>query len=116
MPFQRLQITQFSGEIERPGRAGDVVPVQKRALPSPFATVVNPASYTKLNFFFNRDVDDVHDMMDDINEQHEIANEIANAISSPVGFGQDIDEVTFLSINILEENCENTNQSNMVNS
>ena len=44
-------------------------------------------------------------MMDDINEQHEIANEIANAISSPVGFGQDIDEVTFLSINVLEENC-----------
>ena len=40
-----------------------------------------------------RDVDDVHDMMDDINEQHEIADEIANAISNPVGFGQDIDEV-----------------------
>lgn len=32
-------------------------------------------------------------MMDDINEQHEIADEIANAISNPVGFGQDIDEV-----------------------
>ncbi|CAB4015883.1 charged multivesicular body 4b [Paramuricea clavata] len=38
------------------------------------------------------DVDDVHDMMDDISEQHDVANEIANAISSPVGFGQDIDE------------------------
>ena len=36
----------------------------------------------------------MHDMMDDISEQHEIANEIANAISTPVGFGQDIDEVT----------------------
>ncbi|XP_046843437.1 charged multivesicular body protein 4c-like [Xenia sp. Carnegie-2017] len=38
------------------------------------------------------DVDDVHDMMDDISEQHEIANEIASAISNPIGFGVDIDE------------------------
>lgn len=30
--------------------------------------------------------------MDDIAEQHDIANEISNAISSPVGFGEDIDE------------------------
>ena len=48
-----------------------------------------------INLLFHRDVDDVHDMMDDITEQHEIANEIQNAISNPVGFGQDIDEVTF---------------------
>ena len=33
------------------------------------------------------DVDDVHDMMDDIAEQTEVANEISNAISQPVGFG-----------------------------
>ena len=51
-----------------------------------------------LLFVFHRDVDDVHDMMDDISEQHEIANEIANAISSPVGFGQDIDEVRIFDI------------------
>lgn len=38
------------------------------------------------------DVDDVHDMMDDISEQTELANEISEAISSSVGFGQDIDE------------------------
>lgn len=38
------------------------------------------------------DVDDVHDMMDDIHEQTELANEISDAISSSVGFGQDIDE------------------------
>lgn len=30
--------------------------------------------------------------MDDIAEQHDIANEISNAISNPVGFGEDIDE------------------------
>ena len=41
---------------------------------------------------FCRDVDDVHDMMDDISEQTELANEISEAISSSVGF-QDVDEV-----------------------
>ncbi|VDD83945.1 unnamed protein product [Mesocestoides corti] len=40
------------------------------------------------------DVDKVHDLMDDVNEQHEIANEIANAISMPTGFDQfDEDEL-----------------------
>jgi len=31
--------------------------------------------------------------MDEVAEQQEIANEISEAISSPVGFGQDVDEV-----------------------
>lgn len=30
--------------------------------------------------------------MEDIAEQQEVANEIAEAISNPVGFGQDVDE------------------------
>ncbi|XP_070536266.1 charged multivesicular body protein 4c-like [Ptychodera flava] len=38
------------------------------------------------------DVDDVHDMMDDIQEQQELANEISDAISNPIGFGQEMDE------------------------
>ncbi|EDO47281.1 predicted protein [Nematostella vectensis] len=38
------------------------------------------------------DVDDVHDMMDDIQEQTELADEISRAISEPAGFGMDIDE------------------------
>ena len=42
-----------------------------------------------------RDVDDVHNLMDDVAEQNEIANEISEAISNPVGFGQDLDEVKF---------------------
>lgn len=41
---------------------------------------------------FCRDVDQVHDMMDDIAEQQDLANEISNAISNPVGFGEDLDE------------------------
>lgn len=41
---------------------------------------------------FFRDVDQVHDMMDDIAEQQDVAREISDAISNPVAFGQDIDE------------------------
>ncbi|XP_052230732.1 charged multivesicular body protein 4b-like [Dreissena polymorpha] len=40
----------------------------------------------------NMDVDKVHDLMDDVAEQQEIANEISDAISNPVGFGTDMDE------------------------
>ena len=32
--------------------------------------------------------------MDDVAEQQEIANEISDAISNPVGFGQDVDDVS----------------------
>ena len=44
-------------------------------------------------FHCYRDVDKVHDLMDEVAEQQEIANEIGEAISNPVGFGQDVDEV-----------------------
>ncbi|XP_037923068.1 charged multivesicular body protein 4c isoform X2 [Hermetia illucens] len=40
----------------------------------------------------NMDVDQVHDMMDDIAEQQDVAREISDAISNPVPFGQDMDE------------------------
>ena len=42
-----------------------------------------------------RDVDDIHDMMDDINEQNEIADEIGSALSQPIGFAADLDEVSY---------------------
>ncbi|XP_076325239.1 charged multivesicular body protein 4c-like isoform X2 [Tachypleus tridentatus] len=38
------------------------------------------------------DVDKVHDLMDEVQEQQEIANEISETISNPVGFGHYIDE------------------------
>ncbi|XP_043279519.1 charged multivesicular body protein 4c [Venturia canescens] len=38
------------------------------------------------------DVDQVHDMMDDIAEQQVVAKEISDAISNPDAFGQDVDE------------------------
>merc|ERR1719278_1878492 len=34
----------------------------------------------------------VHDMMDDIAEQQDVAKEISEAISNPVAFGQEFDE------------------------
>ena len=66
-------------------------------------------SHVIISYLFHvlyRDVDDVHDMMDDISEQHEIANEIASAISAPVGFGQDIDEVKHVTA--LMKVCQNS--------
>lgn len=38
------------------------------------------------------DVDEVHNLMDEVQEQQEIANEISDAISNPVGFDKDFDE------------------------
>ncbi|KAL5246635.1 hypothetical protein ACHWQZ_G018748 [Mnemiopsis leidyi] len=43
------------------------------------------------------DVDKVHDLMDDIAEQQDLANEISAAISSPMGFGNDVDEDELLA-------------------
>lgn len=40
----------------------------------------------------NMNADDVHDVMDDIAEQQEVAEEIGNALSGPVGYGADVDE------------------------
>ena len=38
------------------------------------------------------DVDQVHDMMDDIAEQQDVAKEISDAISNPVAFGHEFDD------------------------
>ena len=54
-----------------------------------------------LTVSLSRDVDDVHDMMDDISEQNEIAEEISSALSTPIGFNQEIDDV---------RNCDHNRQ------
>merc|ERR1711981_846659 len=52
-------------------------------------------------------VDEVHDMMDDIAEQQDVAKEISEAISNPVAFGQDFDEDELeAELNDLEEEGE----------
>lgn len=40
-----------------------------------------------------RDIDKVDELMADITEQQEVAQQISDAISRPVGFGDDVDEV-----------------------
>ncbi|XP_051964604.1 charged multivesicular body protein 4c [Xyrauchen texanus] len=40
----------------------------------------------------NMDIDKVDDLMQDITEQQELAQEISDAISRPVGFGEEFDE------------------------
>lgn len=48
------------------------------------------SSNTIISFY--SDVDKVHDIMDDIAEQHDISREITDAISNNVAFPNDIDE------------------------
>ena len=59
-----------------------------------YAFVCFPAVLSRLFLFnYRGDVDAVHDLMDEVAEQQEIANEISDAISNPVGFGNEVDEV-----------------------
>ena len=44
----------------------------------------------------NMNVDQIHDTMDEIAEQQELANEISDAIANPVGFGHDVDDADLL--------------------
>ncbi|KAI4904889.1 hypothetical protein NFI96_011588 [Prochilodus magdalenae] len=45
----------------------------------------------------NMDIDKVDDLMQDITEQQELAQEISDAISRPVGFGEEFDEDELLA-------------------
>ena len=51
----------------------------------------------------SRGVEDVDDLMADIHEQMELADEISTAISQPTGFGQDIDEVSLMVDSVWHE-------------
>jgi hypothetical protein len=44
-------------------------------------------------FYYYRDIDKVDATMDDIRDQMEVATEISEAISRPVGIGEEFDEV-----------------------
>ncbi len=70
---------------------------QRDALDSASSSVavfqtMNTAAKALKKAHSDMDVDNVHDIMDDIAEQQEIANEIADAISNPVAFGGVVDE------------------------
>lgn len=45
-----------------------------------------------LSIYLLRDIDKVDERMADITEQQEVAQQISDAISWPVGFGDDVDE------------------------
>lgn len=45
----------------------------------------------------NMDIDKVDDLMDNIREQQEVAQEISDAISRPIGFGEQFDEDDLLA-------------------
>ncbi|CAD5219070.1 unnamed protein product [Bursaphelenchus okinawaensis] len=51
----------------------------------------------------NMDVDKVHDLMEDIAEQQEVASEIAEAISNPVGMSDFDDDELLAELEALEE-------------
>ena len=54
----------------------------------------------------NMDIDQVHDLMEDIAEQQEVANEIAEAISNPVGFSSAVDDDDLMrELEELEQVC-----------
>jgi len=55
-------------------------------------TAMNAAAKDLKKANADLDVDKVHDMMDDIAVQQDVAREISGAISNPVAFGQEFDE------------------------
>ena len=60
------------------------------------------------------DVDQVHDMMDDIAEQQDVAREISDAISNPVAFGQEFDDDELeAELNDLEAELEEDEQEEL---
>jgi len=60
------------------------------------------------------DVDQVHDMMDDIAEQQQVAKEISDAIANPVAFGYDYDEDDLeAELNDLESELEADEQKQL---
>ncbi|XP_016395887.1 charged multivesicular body protein 4b-like [Sinocyclocheilus rhinocerous] len=56
----------------------------------------------------NMDIDKVDELMQDITEQQELAQEISDAISKPVGFGEEFDEVR-----LKQANSESTAMMNL---
>ncbi|KXJ83607.1 hypothetical protein RP20_CCG003834, partial [Aedes albopictus] len=84
------QLTQIDGTLS-------TIEMQREALENAntntaVLTTMKKASDALKAAHKDMNIDDVHEMMDDIAEQNDIANEISNAVSTAVGFGQDIDD------------------------
>ncbi|XP_075684250.1 charged multivesicular body protein 4c isoform X2 [Rhinoderma darwinii] len=62
----------------------------------------------------NMDLDKIDDLMQDINEQQSVAQEISDAISRPVSFGEDFDEDELLAeLEELEQEDLNKHMANV---
>jgi len=49
-------------------------------------------------------VETVHNLMDDVAEQHEIADDLSDALSNAVGFSQDVSDVSVpLSVTLVRD-------------
>lgn len=66
--------------------------LENASMNSGVLTVMGDAAKALKSAHNKMDIDKVHDLMEDIAEQQEVANEIASVISSSVGLGNDVDE------------------------
>jgi len=85
-----MQLQQIDGTLS-------TIEMQREALESAntntaVLTTMNDAAKALKKANADLDVDKVHDMMDDIAEQQDVAKEISEAISNPVAFGGEFDE------------------------
>jgi len=66
--------------------------LQNAAMNGQAFSALQSATSALRNVHKELDIDNVQDIMDDLAEQHELANEISNAISNPIGFGAEFDD------------------------
>lgn len=88
---------QLEAQLEKIDGTLTTIEFQKEALENANTNaevmkVMSFASKAMKSAHNNMDLDQVEDLMDEIKEQQQISSEIANAISSPVSFGAEIDE------------------------
>jgi len=87
----------FEAQLQQIDGTLSTIEMQREALESAntntaVLTTMSEAAKALKKAHADLDVDKVHDMMDDIAEQQDVAKEISEAISNPVAFGQDYDE------------------------
>jgi len=87
----------YEGQLQQIDGTLSTIEMQREALEgantnTAVLTTMNDAAKALKKANNELDVDKVHDMMDDIAEQQDVAKEISEAISNPVAFGQEFDE------------------------
>ncbi|KAK9721148.1 ESCRT-III subunit protein snf7, variant 2 [Basidiobolus ranarum] len=88
---------QYEGQIEKISGSRMTIETQVMAIESANVNLetmnaMKAGSDAMKNIHGKLDIDKVDSTMDEIREQMDLANEISDAISQPVGFGYDMDE------------------------